>query len=511
MDLAKPLLIAVCLLALLSVETQGTRAARNPTPDIAAIDAYVQAEMRADRVPGLALAIVRGSQVVHMRGFGDDGAGKPVTPQTAFLLGSMSKSFTALAIMQLVEQGKIQLDAPAQRYLPWFRVADPDASARITVRHLLNHTTGIPTKAAHAAGERLTIEAHVRALATVVPQHAPGTVHEYASPNYLVLGAIIEQVTGQPYATYVQRSIFTPLDMRHSFTSQTAAMQSTMARGHRYWFGFPRPAVLSYEADRMPTAALISSAEDLTHFLLAQLNGGRYGAHALLTPESVAEMQRPAIQGEGFSYAMGWRVSEMHGVTAIHHGGVPSHFRGKMVLLPRERWGVAVLTNVSSMLPVSPTSHRIADNIAGALVGKPLPAPGSPLARIHLAITVAIGFLTLSQIKDLVALRRWRSRLAAKSRLALLSGLSTDILIPVALLLGLPSVLGLPWSEVLRSMPDVGYWLIGSSVLGLLTGLWKAGIAYGSTWPRKAPGAGRETAHPPLGQHVVEEQPSVGR
>jgi CubicO group peptidase (beta-lactamase class C family) len=505
----KPLLIAALLLALLlRAGQQGTRAADTTAPDVAAIDAYVQAEMRADRVPGAALAIVHGKEVVHMRGFGDDGAGNPVTPQTAFILGSMSKSFTAVAIMQLVEQGKLQLDVPAQRYLPWFRVADPDASARITVRHLLNHTSGIPTKAPHATDEPLTIEAHVRALATVVPRHAPGEVFEYASPNYLVLGAIIERVTGQSYAAYVQRSIFAPLDMRHSFTSQTAALQSTMARGHRYWFGFPRPAVLSYEADRMPTAALISSAEDLAHVLLAQLNDGRYGVHALLSPESVVEMQRPAIQAEGFSYAMGWLVSEMHGATAVHHGGVVSHFHGKMVLLPREGWGVVVLTNVSSvlssMLPVAPTSHRITDNIAGALVGKPLPTPGSPLQRIHLAITAGIALLTFGQIKDLVALRRWRSRLLTKSRQSLIMGLSTDILLPAALLLGLPAVLDLPWSEVLRSMPDVGYWLIGSSVLGVLTGLWKAVVAYQATWSRKAPGTGHEPAHPSLSTHVAE-------
>lgn len=396
--LGKLVASAACMLALLvGLGQQRTRAVGNTALDFAAIDAYVQAEMRADRVPGLALAIVRGDQVIHMRGFGDDGAGRAVTPQTAFILGSMSKSFTALAVMQLVEQGKVALDLPVQHYLPWFRIADPIASSRITVRHLLNHASGIPSKAPHATGKPLTIQAHVRALATVSLSHTPGTVHEYASPNYLVLGAIIEQVAGQPYADYVQRHIFTPLNMQHSFTSQTAAMQSTMARGHRYWFGVPRPAVLAYEADRMPTAALVSSAEDLAHFLLAQLNGGRYNGHAVLSSAGVAEMQRPAIQSEGFGYAMGWRASEMHGVAAVHHGGVVPHFRGKMVLLPHEQWGVVVLTNVSSMLqlPGLMTSHRIADNIAGALVRTPLPAAGSPLTRIHLGIAVGIALLNI--------------------------------------------------------------------------------------------------------------------
>ena len=97
------------------------------------------------RIPGLALAIVRGDQIVYLKGYGRaDASGRPVTPQTPFLIGSITKSFTALAVMQLVEAGTVDLDAPVQRYIPWFRVADPRASAQITVRHLLTMTSGLP-------------------------------------------------------------------------------------------------------------------------------------------------------------------------------------------------------------------------------------------------------------------------------------------------------------------------------------------------------------------------------
>ncbi len=109
-------------------------------PDLAAIDQYVEVEMQRDRVPGVALAIVHNNQIVSLRGYGTDGNGRPVTPATGFLLGSMSKSFTALAVMQLVERGQIRLDSPAITYLPWFHTADANASAQISVRHLLNHT-----------------------------------------------------------------------------------------------------------------------------------------------------------------------------------------------------------------------------------------------------------------------------------------------------------------------------------------------------------------------------------
>jgi CubicO group peptidase (beta-lactamase class C family) len=120
----------------------------NSSPDFAAIDDYIEQEMREQRIPGLALGITQGNQVVHLKGFGmADPSGRAVTPQTPFLIFSSSKSFAALAIMQLVEAGRVALDAPVQRYLPWFQVTDPAASAQITVRQLLNHTSGLPESA----------------------------------------------------------------------------------------------------------------------------------------------------------------------------------------------------------------------------------------------------------------------------------------------------------------------------------------------------------------------------
>jgi CubicO group peptidase (beta-lactamase class C family) len=122
-------------------------------PDFAAIDAFVEAEMRAARIPGMALGIVQGDRIVHLHGFGvADPSGRRVTPQTPFHIASVTKPFTALAIMQLVEQGTLDLDAPVQRYIPWFRVADPDASARITIRHLLTHTSGLQDSVAGQRG-----------------------------------------------------------------------------------------------------------------------------------------------------------------------------------------------------------------------------------------------------------------------------------------------------------------------------------------------------------------------
>ncbi len=110
------------------------------------IDRYIENRMKTYKIPGIALGIVNDDSIVYLKGYGiADDNGRIVTPQTPFLLASVTKSFTALGIMQLVEEGKIDLDAPVQKYLPWFRVADVKASSKITVRHLLNQTSGFST------------------------------------------------------------------------------------------------------------------------------------------------------------------------------------------------------------------------------------------------------------------------------------------------------------------------------------------------------------------------------
>src|SRR3712207_2833814 len=215
------------------------------TPDVARIDAFVREQVQRHGIPGLALAVVDGDQIVHLGGYGKaDQSGRAVTPQTPFVLASASKSLTALAVMQLVEAGKVELDAPVQRYLPWFRVADPVASQQITVRHLLHHTSGLPKSAGIDAATVATtsdsaLEALVRELSTVELAAPVGTTWQYSNAGYATLGLLVQTVTGQSYEGYVEQLIFAPLQMRASFTAEAPAGEAGLASGHRYWFGRP--------------------------------------------------------------------------------------------------------------------------------------------------------------------------------------------------------------------------------------------------------------------------------
>jgi CubicO group peptidase (beta-lactamase class C family) len=284
----------------------------------AAIDAYIEVQMRRLNIPGVSLAIVEGDQIVHLRGFGRarPGGGAP-TPQTPFFIGSLTKSFTALAVMQLVEAGKVELGAPVQGYLPWFRVADPQVSAQITVRHLLNQTSGLPLLPSEAAladfDDRLdATERQVRALSTLNLTRPVGSKFEYSNTNYNILGLIVEAASSRSYSEYLQEHIFDPLDMSHSFTSKAVAQQNGLAMGHRYWFGRPVPAPnLSIPRGSLPSGQLISSAEDMADTttgcrfspkqgLLScttQQSSGEKWAYPLDTTAWVGSSRVPAIQG----------------------------------------------------------------------------------------------------------------------------------------------------------------------------------------------------------------------
>ena len=144
--------------------------------------------------------------------------------------------------MQLAEAGVVELDAPVRRYIPWFRVADPQASGQITIRHLLNQTSGLSEAAGNlgalAAGSQ-PLEAAVRALATVGLSRPPGAAFEYSNLNYTTLGLVVELAAGEPFDRYLQAHIFGPLQMRHTYTTVEDARRDGLARGYRYWFGFP--------------------------------------------------------------------------------------------------------------------------------------------------------------------------------------------------------------------------------------------------------------------------------
>lgn len=384
------------------------------------IDGYVRRQMDRLHVPGASLAIVEGDEIVHMRGFGRARpGGEAVSPQTPFLIGSLTKSFTALAAMQLVEAGELDLDAPVQRHLPWFQVADPEASARITVRHLLNQTSGLPTASgwiplADFDDSPGAVERQARELSEVSLGHPVGSAFEYSNANYNLLGLVIEAVSGESYADYVQSHIFIPLDMGRSTTSQAVAKQNGLAVGHRYWFWFPvAERDLPMPRGSLPSGQLISSSEDMAHYLIALLNEGRYGEAQILSGAGIAELQRGVAEhvAMGISmgtYGMGWYTGEIGGTKAVWHTGTVPEFASYMALLPEQKRGVVLLMNADHFM-MEPALTEVGEGLTTLLAGRQ-PAP----IRLGFIPWVMRGLLLipLLQIAGVVLtvrrLRRWR-------------------------------------------------------------------------------------------------------
>jgi CubicO group peptidase (beta-lactamase class C family) len=453
-------------------------------PDFAAIDRYVEDEMDAQRIPGLALAIVHKNRIAHLRGFGEaDDSGRKVTAQTLFFNGSTTKSFTALAIMQLREAGKLELDAPVQRYLPWWRVADTYASAKITIRQLLYQTSGLSKATGNehatssAAGDS-ALEDQVRELRSAKLTKPVGTTWQYSNANYNTLGMVVQAVSAQPYETYVRAHILAPLDMRNSVMSVPEAKAHELVTGHRYWFGHPFAAELPFNRGNLPAGGLISSGADMSHYLSAQLNDGRYGGTAVVSAAGMAELQRAGVPTghEGVSYAMGWDVRETNGIRVLSHDGSMFNAHANVVLIPDGKWGIILLENAENSPDEFFGARRmsgIADSVTSLLKGKQPEAAGSTIALpiVYAAILAFLALQIAAIARSARRLRRGRMEQrphgAIRVLLSLSFTLALSLLWALVVLVVLPSKVQAPLPALLMGLPDLGYLLVGSVALGL--------------------------------------------
>lgn len=459
--------LALLLLLALLAPLAPPASAQSPVSELAAIDAFVEARWGETNSPGLAYAIVRDGALVHARGLGRASATLPATADTPFAIGSMSKSFTAMAVLQLVDARQVELDAPVRRYLPEFQLADPGASDRITVRQLLNQTSGIPTSAGFwradpGAGDPLTLR--VQALREVRPFAEPGTAYAYSNANFDVAGLLVQRVGGQPFDAFVAERILAPLGMARSGFHPAAGQAS----GHQDWLGLALPANPPANQAMWPAGGLFSSATDMGRYLLAQLDAGR-GPKAILSPAGFAELH----QGVGASgYAMGWDTEIMAGVPVVEHGGASPAFHSSMLIAPEQGVGVVVLSNINtSPLFAAPQTKAIAAGILALLLGQE-PAIGG-VAGLRTGLVVKYGLLALTLL-GLVQLPRDLRR--ARQRLAAGTGFAQTVVTVVAnlalglfLLIWLPPLMGTPLWAMLNFNPDLASLLVIGAAGALLS------------------------------------------
>ncbi|MEV4148069.1 serine hydrolase [Amycolatopsis sp. NPDC049691] len=379
------LLLAALLLAVAPPAAAGQR------PDV---DEYVRAYLDHTGLPGAAVAVTHGGDVVRVAGYGHDSAGAPITASTPLPIASLSKSMTAFAVLQLAETGRLALDEPVTRYLPGFRLAD-ERGARITVRMLLDQTSGMADSVFPdlELPQPHTLAEAVARLKDAPLASEPGAEFHYHNPNYEVAARIVEVVAGQPFAEYLRTKLFAPLGM----TASSAVDEPPAGTaGYVRAFGFAVPVS---EPDWFTGGShgVLSTAEDLAKWLRAQQDGG-----GVLTPESVRSAHTPA---PGRDYALGWRVRD--GRTS-HTGDWFTHTAAQ-VLLPGG-YGVAVLATTGMALDNE--AELLAQGLASLLEGgAPEPAlPAGVVADWVLAAlaVIAVGLAILGVRRARRKPRWWR-------------------------------------------------------------------------------------------------------
>lgn len=438
--------------------------AENTTQNLSQIDKFIDSKMVDLRIPGLSIGIVQNGEITLMKGYGKaDSGGTPVTPQTPFILGSTTKSITALAIMQLVEAGKIELDAPIQKYIPWFNLSDLNASKTITVRNLLNQTSGIPGTAGDSdyLDSKSTSEEFIKRLATQKITGQVGKDYQYSEANYIILGEIISKASGQTYQEYIKNNIFEPLDMKHSFTSKDEAIKNGLATGYRTCFGFPIEANLPYSKQYTSGSRLISSAEDMSHYLNALLNDGNYNNNLVLSKNGIQQLFIPGValeHPEGYSYSMGWFVSNEYQM----HDGSATNYYSCMVITPQNKTGVVVLTNANNRLVTAEYSMSIAYGISDILSGKNVEFGSSGFRQLYLIFDIIVALIIIALLlRFLFSITSLRKKLKKRETLPSIKVLS--IIIPeILLILALVGLLayllfsfGISLSIAFLGQPDI--------------------------------------------------------
>ncbi|MDO3411119.1 serine hydrolase domain-containing protein [Saccharibacillus sp. CPCC 101409] len=454
------------------------------------IDAYAEAAMERLHIPGLAIGIVRGGEVLYTQGYGSAGPGAgPMTPQTPLPIGSTTKSFTALAVMQLVEDGRIDLNAPVADYLPDFRLADAAASGRITVADLLHQTSGLSTYDGVAfLGEgNGTLMQHVRSLKRVSQTQPAGAGYQYSNLNYNILGAIVQQVSGETYGDYIEERIMRPLEMNDSFSSpERAAVRLSEhselrpPSGHQPVFGLTVPTRLMHHSGTVPSGYLVSTAEDMSKYLIMQMNGGTMGGTRLLSEDGIQRMHAPAADmGGGSFYGMGW----VSAGDSLSHNGTTENTYSEMRI--RDGYGFFVLAN--SVDPLIVSYAGILPGLDDLVHGQTPALDSLPdFVKLYAIADSAVVVMALLFAWSVRSLFRWRKafrpapwKIALNTVLLLVCNAAFPLLL-------LRFVSGLaPWNVVVTWAPGIGWGLAGLPWLLFATGAIKLALMLAAIAGRK--------------------------
>ena len=418
------------------------------------IDTYLSDAANKAHFPSMSITIVDKENVLLSKTYGNC-----KSTDTPFLLGSVSKSFTALCIMQLVEQGKIDLDANVAEYLPH----STDGN-KITIRQLLNHTGGL--------GEHQNLDNY-----RIVGKQG---VHTYANVNYSLLGKIVEAVSNNSYESYVTENIFEPLNMSNSAATLEKSLENGLISGYENWFGINVQTKSKYpkgdsEWISVPAGYLSASTTDLGKYLKMYLNGGQ----GIISSESINKMFYENVYVNAsipYSYGMGWTlINEPLKEPALRHSGLVETGMSTVYILPESEIGIAIAVNTNDYFVGKDLMDRIDCGVALLFMGdEPNQISGSEYVTRHLLYDLIYLVVFIISVLPLCLLHLYKKRLTTGNLALKIAALVVlHLLLPIFILLLSQIIFATPLWVVRAFVPDMFTTIVVSATLLFAGGIIK--------------------------------------
>src|SRR5256884_8899316 len=318
------------------------------------LEPKIKAEIQQGHLPGFAIGVVRNGKLIFAKGFGVAklGSNAPITSRSLFHMASVTKAFVATAVMQWVDKGKIDLDAPLIHYLPYFRLND-ERYRTITIRQMLSHTSGIPDtvnynwdKPEYDAG---ALERFVHSIADQKLVFAPGEKFAYSNTAYEILGDVIAKVSGESFEDYVQHNILTPLGMKDSTLLVREANPLLLTSPHVMEKDTVVVSkIFPYNRAHAPSSTLYSSIEDMSRWAIANLNHGELDGKRILKRETLDAMWRPVVDALSMKEGISWFTTEKQGHRFVLHSGGDVGFESLVLLAPEDGVAVVAMSNFAA-------------------------------------------------------------------------------------------------------------------------------------------------------------------
>ncbi len=348
------------------------------TPGLGDFDAFITAAIKDWKMPGAAVAIVHDGKVIHSKGYGFRNIEKqlPVTPQTLFAIGSITKSFTVLTLGTLVDEGKLDWDKPVRDYVPGFKLYDPVATERLTPRDLVTHRSGLPRHDLVWYNSTFTRKEMIERLRYLEPTKDLRTTYQYNNLMFMTAGYLAGQLAGTSWEDLVRQRIFAPLNMKRSnFSVEDSKKDPDAARPYQKVKEELKEIPFRGLDEVGPAGSINSCTDDLSRYLLLQLNKGKSGARQVVSESTLLQIHTPQmVTGDAFlrwpelghsAYGMGWIISTYRGFKMVQHGGAIDGFNALVTFLPQRNIGAVILVNRGGTALPQIVAYNVFDRLLG--------------------------------------------------------------------------------------------------------------------------------------------------